>query len=117
MWRAGLRIQEALALAESDPDQRRGSLLFGGKGGRRRKVGMDAWAWEHLQPWLDMRRELPVGPLLWIINGRREETTGGPPRHAPSCDAPPPRPECGAALRHTSSDTPTPSRRPAKAYR
>ena len=44
MWRAGLRIQEALALAEGDLDQRRGSLLVRrGKGGLRREVGMDAW--------------------------------------------------------------------------
>ena len=70
MWRAGLRIQEALALAEGDLDQRRGSLLVRrGKGGRRREVGMDAWGWEQLQPWLDLRRELPVGPLLCVING------------------------------------------------
>jgi site-specific recombinase XerD len=27
MWRAGLRIQEALALSEGDLDRRRGSLL------------------------------------------------------------------------------------------
>jgi hypothetical protein len=27
LWRAGLRIQEALALAEHDLDRRRGSLL------------------------------------------------------------------------------------------
>ena len=70
MWRAGLRIQEALALAEGDLDQRRGSLLVRrGKGGRRREVGMDAWGWEELQPWLELRRELPVGPLLCMING------------------------------------------------
>ena len=70
MWRAGLRIQEALALGEGDLDQRRGSLLVRrGKGGRRREVGMDAWGWEQLQPWLDTRRELPVGPLLCVING------------------------------------------------
>jgi hypothetical protein len=43
LWRAGLRIQEALALAESDLDQRRGAVLVRrGKGGRRREVGMDA---------------------------------------------------------------------------
>ena len=30
---------------------------------------MDAWGWEELQSWLDLRRELPVGPLLCIING------------------------------------------------
>jgi integrase len=70
MWRGGLRIQEALALTEGDLDQRRGSLLARrGKGGRRREVGMDAWGWEQLQPWTDMRRELSVGPLLCIING------------------------------------------------
>ena len=70
MWRAGLRIQESLALTEGDLDQRRGSVLVRrGKGGRRREVGMDAWGWEQLQPWLDVRRELPVGPLLCVING------------------------------------------------
>jgi site-specific recombinase XerD len=70
MWRAGLRIQEALALAESDLDQRRGALVIRrGKGGRRREVGMDAWGFEQLHPWLELRRELPVGPLLCVING------------------------------------------------
>ena len=70
MWRAGLRVQEALALTEGDLDQRRGSLLIRrGKGGRRREVGMDAWGWEQLQPWREIRRELPVGPLLCVING------------------------------------------------
>jgi site-specific recombinase XerD len=70
LWRAGLRVQEGLALGEGDLDQRRGSLLVRrGKGGRRREVGMDAWGWEQLQPWLETRRELPVGPLLCVING------------------------------------------------
>jgi site-specific recombinase XerD len=70
LWRAGLRIQEALALAESDLDQRRGALLVQrGKGGRRREVGMDAWGWEELQPWLKRRLQLPVGPLFCVING------------------------------------------------
>src|SRR6266540_1496689 len=44
LWRAGLRIQEALALAEHDLDHRRGSVLVrNDKGGRRREVGMDEW--------------------------------------------------------------------------
>ena len=44
LWRAGLRIQEALALAEHDLDHRRASSrVRSGKGGRRREVGMDAW--------------------------------------------------------------------------
>jgi site-specific recombinase XerC len=57
LWRAGLRIQEALALAEHDLDHRRGSLLVrSGKGGRRREVGMDEWGWEQLRPWMNARR-------------------------------------------------------------
>ena len=39
-----------------------------GKGGRRREVGTDEWAWEQLRPWLDLRLELPVGPLFCVIN-------------------------------------------------
>ena len=30
---------------------------------------MDAWGWQQLQPWLDTRLELPVGPLFCIITG------------------------------------------------
>jgi site-specific recombinase XerD len=71
LWRAGLRIHEALALNESDLDHRRGAVLVRrGKGGRRREVGMDEWGWEHLQRWIDVRLELPVGPLFCVINGR-----------------------------------------------
>jgi site-specific recombinase XerD len=70
MWRAGLRIHEALALSEADLDPRRGSLLVRrGKGGRRRQVGMDDWGWQQLQPWLSVRVELPVGPLFCVISG------------------------------------------------
>src|SRR5512133_319302 len=76
LWRAGLRIHEALALNESDLDRRRGALLVRrGKGGRRREVGMDEWGWEHLQRWIDMRLELPVGPLFCVINGPDPRTT------------------------------------------
>jgi site-specific recombinase XerD len=81
LWRAGLRVQEALSLAEMDLDPRRGSLLVRrGKGDRRREVGMDAWAWHQLQPWLETRLELPVGPLFCIVAGPtrgRHWTTAG----------------------------------------
>ena len=70
LWRGGLRVQEALALGERDLDPRRGSLLVrNGKGGRRREIGMDAWGWEQLRPWLAARLELPVGPLFCVIDG------------------------------------------------
>ena len=68
--RGGLRIQEALALGERDLDPARGSLLVrNGKGGRRREIGMDAWGWEQLRPWLGERVELPIGPLFCVIDG------------------------------------------------
>jgi site-specific recombinase XerD len=70
LWRAGLRIQEALSLTESDLDQRRGSILVRhGKNDRRREVGMDAWAWSAIEPWLADRVQLPVGPLFCVIDG------------------------------------------------
>jgi site-specific recombinase XerD len=70
LWRGGLRVHEALALTEHDLDPRRGSVLVRhGKGGRRREVGMDAWGWEQLRPWLAERLEMPVGQLLCVIDG------------------------------------------------
>ncbi len=85
LWRAGLRISEALAPAESDLDRARGAVLVRhGKGGKRREVGMDPWGCEQLAPWLERRLELPVGALLCIITG----PTAG-------------RPWSGAAARNT----------------
>jgi site-specific recombinase XerC len=70
LWRAGLRISEALALAESDLDSSRGAILVRhGKGDKRREVGMDRWAWEQLQPWLAVRAGLPVGALFCVLRG------------------------------------------------
>jgi site-specific recombinase XerD len=44
LWRAGLRISEALSLQESDLDPTRGAILVRrGKGGKRRELGMDRW--------------------------------------------------------------------------
>src|SRR5437763_1788540 len=70
LWRAGLRISEALALTESDLDAARGAILVRrGKGGKRREVGMDRWAWEQLSPWLRTRALLPVGALFCVLRG------------------------------------------------
>lgn len=69
-WRAGLRVGEALALAETDLDPSRGAILIRkGKGGKRREVGMDRFGWEHLDPWLERRRQLPVGALFCVLHG------------------------------------------------
>jgi site-specific recombinase XerD len=70
LWRAGLRIHEALSLTETDLDHRRGSILVRhGKNDRRREVGMDAWAWSAIEPWLADRVGLPVRPLFCVIDG------------------------------------------------
>jgi integrase len=112
LWRAGLRIQEALALTEHDLDKRRGSILVrSGKGGRRREVGMDEWGWEQLRPWLRARGELPVGPLFCIIDG----ATRG--RSAASSVASPRGRASGGGSRRTSCATRTRSSSPARACR
>ena len=81
LWRAGLRISEALDLRESDLESGRGALLVReGKGGRRREVGMDDWGWDQLRPWLDRRVALSVGSLFCVIDG----PTRGRPWTAPA---------------------------------
>jgi integrase len=70
LWRAGLRVGEALDLAEYDLDRQQGGILIRrGKGGKRREVGMDSWAWAQLDPWLQIRTGLPIGALLCVIHG------------------------------------------------
>ena len=118
LWRAGLRISEALALAESDLDHVTGAVLVRrGKGGKRREVGMDRWGWQQLGPWLDYRPALPVGALLCVMQG---PTVGRPchrPRHGASCATSPSWPACDAASHRISLATLTQSRWRARAYR
>ena len=118
MWRSGLRISEALALAESDLDLDRGAVVVRhGKGNKRREVGMDEWGWQQLVPWLALRREMPVGALLCIINGpnRGRPWTSSAAREC--LRSKPLKPECGADSRRTSCGTPTRSRWLEKASR
>jgi site-specific recombinase XerD len=70
LWRAGLRISEALALSESDLEPDPGAILVRhGKGDKRRQVGMDRWAWTQLEPWLELRQTMPVGSLFCVLRG------------------------------------------------
>ena len=70
LWRAGLRISEALALSESDMDSRRGAVLVrAGKGNKRLEVGMDTWAWDQLVPWRELRARFPVGTFFCVVHG------------------------------------------------
>ena len=118
LWRGGLRIHEALALAEHDLDPRRGSLLVrNGKGGKRREVGMDEWGWEQLRPWLSARPELPVGPLFCIVDGPTRGRPGRAPRSAASSAGSQRKHASAAASRRTSCATRTRSSSPARASR
>jgi integrase len=118
LWRGGLRVAEALALGERDLDPRRGSLLVrNGKGGRRREIGMDAWGWEQLRPWLAARRELPSGPCSASSTARPAGGPGRAPTCASSFAGSPPEQVSGAASRRTSCATRMPSSSLAKACR
>jgi hypothetical protein len=114
LWRAGLRVQEALALAEHDLDRRRGSLLVrSGKGGRRREVGMDDWAGSCCAPGSPHERSCRPGRCS-------ASSTGAPGRRrrcARSCAGWPRGQTCGAASPPTSCATRTRSSWPVRACR
>ncbi len=89
LWRAGLRISEALALTERDLDPARGAILVRkGKGGKRREVGMDRWAWGRLGPWLQLRATLPVGALFCVMRGPTRGHMGTGRRPGPTASRP-----------------------------
>jgi hypothetical protein len=118
LWRGGLHIQEALALAEPDLDPRRGSLLVRhGKGGRRREIGMDAWGWEQLHP--------GSPPVVICLSGHCSASSTVRPAGVPGQVLPcassfvdsPARQGCDAGSRHTSYVMLTRSSSPGRAYR
>ncbi len=118
LWRGGLRIQESLALAESDLDSRRGSLLVrSGKGGRRREIGMDAWGWEQLRPWLTLVASCPSGHCSASSTVRPVDVPGQVLPCASSFVDSPARRGCDAGSRHTSYVMLMRSSSPGRAYR
>ncbi len=73
LYRTGLRISEALGVREKDIDFEIGSVaVLYAKGGRRRTVGIDPGAYEHIKAWIERRRALgicdPV-PLFCTLRG------------------------------------------------
>jgi integrase len=119
LWRAGLRISEALALQESDLDATRGAIIVRrGKGGKRREVGMDRRAWSQLEPWLEIRRQLPIGALLCVIHGPRPGGgTGRRRQRESSCITPLLRQGSSGDSPRTNSATPMRSRWHTRAFR
>ena len=78
LWRAGLRISEALGLFPKDLDANRGTArVLHGKGDRSRLVGLDPRAWAVLQSWLDLRAALGIdgrAPVFCTLGGKRIAT-------------------------------------------
>jgi integrase len=119
LWRAGLRISEALALTESDLDEARGAILVRhGKNDKRREVGMDQWGWELLRPWLAYRIQMPVGPLLLRHRRPHPRPSSHRDERAPAAAPHGGQGECAAALCAASAcATRTRSRWPGRAWR
>jgi site-specific recombinase XerD len=73
MWRAGLRVSEALALFPKDVDAKAGTVaVLHGKGDKRRTVAMDPEAFAVLERWLDRRGELGIAgrsPVFCTLKG------------------------------------------------
>ena len=82
MWRAGLRIEEALELEPHHVNLRRGTVsVMRGKGMKQRAIPLDRAACVLVEEWLEVRRELPFdrdsappfagpewGPLFCVVN-------------------------------------------------
>jgi hypothetical protein len=111
LWRAGLRISEALALRESDLDRQRGAVLVRvGKGGRRREVGMDRWGCERLEPWLELRRRCRSVRCSACCADRRVVGRAHRPGSAASCVTRPNQPAFVVGSHPTSCGMRTRSR-------
>jgi integrase len=94
LWRAGLRVQEALALAESDLDPRRGALLV--RRGKADGAAKSAWTTgddRNYSRGSTCALSSPSARCSASSTARRAAGTGPAQRPAPSCDAPqrPPR--------------------------
>ncbi len=74
LYRAGLRINEALSLYPKDLELTDGSVrVLHGKGGRSRTVGLDPGAAAIIERWLDVRSRLGLGgrhPVVCTLRGR-----------------------------------------------
>jgi site-specific recombinase XerD len=73
MYRAGLRVSEALALCPKDVDSENGSVtVLHGKGNKRRTVGLDPGAFAVLARWMDRRTALGLNgryPIFCTLKG------------------------------------------------
>lgn len=73
LYRAGLRIREALSLKLKDLDPASGAIrVLNGKGGKARTVGMDGQAFAILNQWLEIRARRRISdqaPVFCMLDG------------------------------------------------
>jgi site-specific recombinase XerD len=74
LYRAGLRLDEALSLMPRDVDAQRGTVnVRHGKGDKHRIVGMDPEAFAVLDRWVELRRRRRIGsphrPIFCTLAG------------------------------------------------
>jgi hypothetical protein len=117
LWRAGLRIHEALALSEADLDHRRGRYLFVGE--RAGAAATSAWT---SGPGSNCSRGRPSASSSRsgrssVCSTVRRVGARGPVRHGRICAGPPRRRACGGASRHISPGMLMLWRWPARASR
>ena len=90
LWRAGLRISEALALIETDLDQQPRRDSGAAREGRQTpRGGHGPLGVGAAEPWLELRATLPVGALFCVLRG-------------PTCGRPCAPAGIRAQLRHTA---------------
>lgn len=75
LYRAGLRITEALSLFPKDLDPVAGTVtVLRGKGGKRRTVGLDPQGFSVVERWLDRRAQRALNgrhPVFCTLDGRK----------------------------------------------
>lgn len=73
LYRAGLRLSEALSLQPKDIDSAAGSVtVLHGKGDKRRTIGLDPGAFAVLERWLEVRRRQGISarrPIFCTLAG------------------------------------------------
>lgn len=79
LYRAGLRVSEALKIMPKDLDFESSTIrVLHGKGDHARTVGLDAGAWAIVQLWLDRRSAMGISnrqPVFCTLEGGRMATS------------------------------------------
>jgi Phage integrase family len=103
LWRAGLRISEALALAETDLDRETGAVLIRrGKGGNGARSEWTAGVGSTSSHGSSYARSSRLARCSACCGAQPPDDRARRPGSALSCATPPRRPGCAGDLRPTS---------------